>query len=195
MVVHQPTMNQKDWLNVIVPQDWTDHAEFIWRLASAGKTQAEIAEILGWSRGQVSQYQMLSKICADAWQVVVATTKSAFVAKDSSGIVADSATTVAKTFTEGLLRHVVSLTAGQQLALVKDLAAERTECRQTIESQEAPALFGGSLVVLSVQSAATSSPDPRRPRGWGECESPRTPLVWPAQIPRFEHGKTRYRGR
>ncbi len=114
-------------LNVIVPQDWTDHAEFIWRLASAGKTQAEMAGILGWSRGQVSQYQMLSKICADAWQIVAATTKSAFVAEDSSGVVADGATTVAKTFTEGLLRHVVNLTAEQQLSLIKDLAAGRMD--------------------------------------------------------------------
>jgi ParB-like chromosome segregation protein Spo0J len=41
--------------DAMVPQDWTDNAEFIWGLAGLGKTQAEIAEIMGWSRDLVAQ--------------------------------------------------------------------------------------------------------------------------------------------
>jgi 16S rRNA G966 N2-methylase RsmD len=114
-------------LNTIIPQDWTDHAEFIWRLATLGKTQQDIGGILGWSRGQVSNYQALNKICTDAWKVIVATTKQEFVATDDNATVADNATVVAKVFTEGLLRSIVNLTPDQQLKLVKDLSKEASK--------------------------------------------------------------------
>ncbi len=109
--------------DAVVPQDWTDNAEFIWSLAGLGKTQAEIAEIMRWGRGQVSQYQLLRGITADAWQIVVATTKQPAVASGEDAVVASDATAVARPFTERLLRDITCLTAEQQLSLAKNLAA------------------------------------------------------------------------
>jgi len=114
-------------LNTLVPQDWTDHAEFIWRLTGLGKTQEEVGKILGWKRGQISNYQALGKICHDAWEMIVATTKGQSVAINDTDGVAPNTTTVVPSFTEGLLRSIVNLTPDQQVKLVKDLAANRID--------------------------------------------------------------------
>jgi len=111
--------------DAIVPQDWTDDAEFIWLLAAQGKTQAQIGEIMRWSISLVKQYSTLRSITAEAWQIITVTTKTASVTNLTDGDVTGKVTIVTSPFTEGLLRSIVSLTAEQQLSLVKDLAAGR----------------------------------------------------------------------
>lgn len=114
--------------DAVVPQDWTDNAEFIWSLAGLGKTQAEIAEIMRWGRGQVSNYVLLKSICPEAWQLIVATTKATSVATEENAVVAPNATAVA--FSENLLRSITCLTAEQQRWLVKSLAAGKMDKAQ-----------------------------------------------------------------
>ncbi len=89
-----------------------EHGEFIWQLASAGKTQQEIAEILGWSRDLVARYHALNRLSDDTWQVVVVTIKQELVTNHTEDTVTNHVTPVTKSpFTEGLLRHIVNLTA------------------------------------------------------------------------------------
>jgi site-specific DNA-methyltransferase (adenine-specific) len=97
---------------------FVDDAELVWKLAETGKNQETIATIMGWSRGQVSQYAMLKQICPDAWRMIATT----FVDNGSRGSeeeVAENATMVASPFQERILREIVTLTAPQQLELVK----------------------------------------------------------------------------
>jgi len=80
--------------DALVPQDWTDNAEFIWSLAGLGRTQPEIAEIMRWSREGVKNYVALKNISPDAWQIIVGTTKSAVVPTMENAVVPASGTTV-----------------------------------------------------------------------------------------------------
>ncbi|MCX6032042.1 MAG: DNA methyltransferase [Chloroflexi bacterium] len=112
--------------DAIVPQDWTDDAEFIWNLVGQGKTQQEIAGIMRWSRPLVAQYAALRGLTPEAWHVVVVTTKNQIVTGGEDGSVTAHVTTVT-TFTEGLLRNITGLTAEQQVKLVNDLAAGRMD--------------------------------------------------------------------
>ncbi len=102
----------------LIPTNFVDTAEFIWEEAEI-KTQQEIAEILEWSRGQVSNYIALKAICPKAWNII-ATTLDKELHSLKTGSAATNATTVA--FTENLMRNIVSLDPDQQLELVKDLA-------------------------------------------------------------------------
>lgn len=116
--------------DAIVPQDWTDNAEFIWSLAGLGKTQAEIAEIMRWSVSLVKQYSALRAISSEAWQIVVVTVKAGLVTTQDTDPVTAAVTTVTGVFTEGLLRSITSLTSEQQLWLVKSLAAGKMDKAQ-----------------------------------------------------------------
>lgn len=111
--------------DAIVPQDWTDDAEFIWSLAAQGKTQTQIGEIMRWNRSLIAQYAQHRNISPDVWQLIVVTTKGEFVTRQEDDDVTAKVTTVT-TFTEGLCRSIDPLTPAQQLSLVKDLAAGRT---------------------------------------------------------------------
>lgn len=105
----------------LVPSTLVTYAEFIWA-RSAQYTQQQIADMLHWSRGKVSQYALLSKIARtnpDAWECIATTFEQAVaLAGDLDG--AASATPVA--FTEFLLRDILDLRADQQLELVQALA-------------------------------------------------------------------------
>ena len=104
-----------------LPMSFVDYAEMVWRKQNADVTQKAIAEELGWSRSTVADYGALRKITPDAWRIV-ATFQAAAVSQSE-----DAATTnvAIATFTEGLLRNIIFLTADQQLDLVQDLAAGR----------------------------------------------------------------------
>jgi hypothetical protein len=82
-----------------------DFMEFIWSLAGQDMTQAEIADILKWSRTSVANYQALGCISPDAWQVAIVTTKTVPVTNGDEGVVTPNVTTVA--FTDGLADRVM----------------------------------------------------------------------------------------
>lgn len=103
----------------LIPTNFIDDAEFIWQEADAGKTQAEIAEIMGWSREKVRNYLSLKNISEDAWEII-GTTFEKDVPVDEEEVVPRDGTIVP--FTEGLLRSIIHLTSDQQLKLVKELA-------------------------------------------------------------------------
>ena len=100
-----------------LPETFVDHAERIWEKLE-GQTQQEVADELDWSRSKVAQYSRLQNISRDAWKIVTEETKSDLL--HEGGAVTGSVTAV--TFTEGLLRTVVSLTDEQQEHLVAGLA-------------------------------------------------------------------------
>jgi DNA modification methylase len=104
----------------VVPTTFVDDAELIWAEADNGRTQEQIGGVLGWSREKVAQYRQLRKIAPEAWAVVV-TSFSDIVTDDDETVVTPAVTTV--TFTEGLLRSILSLSAAQQLELVQALAS------------------------------------------------------------------------
>ena len=104
----------------VVPTTFVDDAEFIWSEADSGRTQEQIGGILGWSREKVAQYRQLRKIAPEAWSLIV-TTFEQFATNDDAEAVTQIVTAV--TFTEWLLRSILSLTAAQQLDLVQSLAS------------------------------------------------------------------------
>ena len=104
----------------LVPTTFVDDAEFIWREADSGRTQEQIAGVLGWSREKVRNYTVLRKIAPDAWGVI-GTTFEQMVPTDEEEVVPSFGTTVP--FTERLLRSILSLTATQQYDLVSALAS------------------------------------------------------------------------
>ena len=102
-----------------LPMTFVDYAELVWKRIEEGQTQQAIAERLGWSRGQVAKYAMLSDICSEAWAVIVPTVRdygTRYQNDDGTQIVPTG------TFTEGLLRSILSLRPEQQIKLVKKLA-------------------------------------------------------------------------
>lgn len=103
----------------MIPTTFVDDAEFVWKEIKAGKTQTEVAEIIGWSRDKVAKYDALRNIDKSAWKVIV-TTFSDPSTLTNDEVVTLFVTTV--TFTEGLLRSILDLTSEQQLELVKGLA-------------------------------------------------------------------------
>ena len=74
-----------------------DFAEFIWKQTG---TQQQTADVLGWSRGKVSQYDMLDNISKEAW-AIIATTFEEQEKLPAKSSVAANATVVA--FSERLL--------------------------------------------------------------------------------------------
>ncbi len=102
-----------------IPTTFVDDAEFIWSEVDAGRTQAEIAEIVGWSREKVRNYTCLRGIAENAW-TVIGTTLEQNEPGAQDGCVPVIGTNVP--FSEGLLRSIIQLTPEQQLELVRDLA-------------------------------------------------------------------------
>ncbi|HET8846722.1 MAG TPA: DNA methyltransferase [Ktedonobacteraceae bacterium] len=104
----------------IVPSTLVTYAEFVWNRLQEGYKQQAIAEMLGWSRGAVSNYALLDGIDKRAWSMI-ATTFEQSVALSPETVVAPNATAVA--FTEHLLRDLLPLSPEQQCELVQDLAS------------------------------------------------------------------------
>ena len=67
----------------------------VWKLAETGKNQETIAGIMGWSRGQVSQYAMLKEIDTQVWHII-ATTFAESGSSEKDDEVAGNATVVAE---------------------------------------------------------------------------------------------------
>ena len=99
-----------------IPMTFVDFAEFIWKQTG---TQQQTADVLGWSRGKVSQYDMLDNISKEAW-AIIATTFEELGKLRAETVVAEKATSVA--FNENMLRPIINLSDSQQLELVKDFA-------------------------------------------------------------------------
>ncbi len=102
-----------------LPMTFCCYAELIWQMLGKGKTQREVAEDLGWSRGQVSQYAMLKDIDDKAWTIVATAVRDSGLLP-SDGEVAETATVVA--FSERLLRVLPPLLSEQQHELCRMLA-------------------------------------------------------------------------
>lgn len=77
-----------------------------------------MASIIGWSEDLVKRYSVLKAICKEAWNLIVTTFESN-VTINTDDPVTKEVTTV--TFTEGLLRNILTLNPTQQTELVKDL--------------------------------------------------------------------------
>lgn len=107
-----------------LPMTFVDFAELVWRRIDAGETQQAVADAIGWSRSAIADYASLRKVCSGAWEVVAGFARNGVSQAD------DAATEVVATatFTEGLLRNVLPLTADQQVELVRRLA--RGKCQK-----------------------------------------------------------------
>jgi site-specific DNA-methyltransferase (adenine-specific) len=110
---------------VVIPTTFVDWAELVWDfLKKDGMTQQKLADILGWSREKVAQFNQLKKISEKAWDVVV-TTFTYHSNNNSKCDVTEDVTNVTSIFSEGLLRNILSLKPKQQYELVKDLADDK----------------------------------------------------------------------
>ena len=101
------------------PMDLFDWLDIIGKLRDEGLTQAQIGERIGWSRGAVSNYILL----ADS----IATRVLDLSKAHQEGRVADDATRVTFTFTEGWFRNsgMYRLWPEYQLALMEAFIADR----------------------------------------------------------------------
>lgn len=108
----------------MIPTNFPDHAERIWRWAEDGLTQQQIAEVQGWSREKVKDYVALKNICKGAWSVIGATFRLA--EKNCTEDHAPTSGAIAP-FTEGLLRDIISLQPHQQYELVEGLATGKIQ--------------------------------------------------------------------
>lgn len=105
----------------MVPTTFVDDAEFVWKEAEHGKTQFEIAEILGWGLDKVKKYSVLRQIHPDAWNIIVPTFENLGTHTQEDG---GTTKVPGGTFTENLLRDILDLPKDQQLELVQALASE-----------------------------------------------------------------------
>lgn len=110
----------------IVPTTFVDEAEFVWRERKKdgeegdGKTLVEIADILGWTEAKTKQYSALSAIGKQAWKVIVTAFENG---SNSSQEDAVTEKVTGVTFSEYLLRSILSLRPLQQVELVSALAS------------------------------------------------------------------------
>lgn len=118
--LYRLALQSNDAAETVVPSTLVTHAEFIWERSKEGKTQEEIADMLGWKRPSVRDYALLQKIAKEAWDAIVATFENTTTSGDDE--VATSFVATA-TFTERLLRDILPLKDSQQIELVKDLAS------------------------------------------------------------------------
>lgn len=105
----------------LVVTNFVDDAELVWRELASGRTQQQLADVLGWSRSKVADYNALQKLDTKAWELVVATFEL-----DPDNPTEDRATEFcrnATNFSEGLLRNVLSLKGPQQVELCAELAS------------------------------------------------------------------------
>lgn len=116
---YQLALKLNDATESFVPQTMVTFAELIWKLSDEGYTQEKIAEevLTEWSREKVAQYASLRQINEEAWQIIV-THFEEIGNKEIEEGVTQNVTRV--TFSEKLLRSILSLTAKQQLELVKE---------------------------------------------------------------------------
>lgn len=125
MHIYQPISIDREALELneateeLLPMSFVDHAELVWRKLANGQTQQAVADEMGWTRERVGKLAMLQKISPEAWAVVVPTFQQTGTV-DSDGVGTKFVPT--GTFTEGLLRDIIPLTAEQQLELVRALA-------------------------------------------------------------------------
>lgn len=137
---------------VSLPETFVDRAERIWQQLD-DHTQAEVAESEGCSRSSIGRYAALRKIDDEAWSEIVTATNEE-LRNQLKGSVTENVTGVTFTFSEGLLRNIVPLTADQQCELVGRLAddeigkgkfkrvAQRYEARNAAKSHVRDALEG-----------------------------------------------------
>ncbi len=111
-----------------IPTTLCDYAEFIWKKAEQGRTQEEIAGILGWSRSKVLNYSQLSSICKDAWKMIDTTFDLAVSTNKWDDV--STIDTIVSPFTEGLLRHILPLSPDQQIELVQLLIENKINKKQ-----------------------------------------------------------------
>lgn len=124
MHIHQPDNLDREAIELnkasedALPMTFVDYAELVWNRLNDGQTQQAVADGIGWSRTSVANYAALQSIDPDAWKIVTASQGIVTSAEDDA--VTEIVTGV--TFTEGLLRNILDLTADQQLELCKKLA-------------------------------------------------------------------------
>ena len=101
------------------PMDLFDWLDVVKRLKDEGHTQEQIGEKIGWSRGAVSQYIMLSK--------EIATPVLELAKENQLGRVAKCATHVAHEFTEGWFRTsgLYDISEKYQLRLFESFKADK----------------------------------------------------------------------
>ncbi len=99
-----------------IPMTFVDFAEFIWKQTG---TQQQTADVLGWELPKVKKFAALDNISKDAWALIVPTFENTEKYQEENG---GTSKVPFGTFTEGLLRTILSLSDIQQLELVKDFA-------------------------------------------------------------------------
>jgi DNA modification methylase len=82
-----------------------------------------VAEVMRWSSSKVKQYSALRSIVPDVWSQIKTATESCVTEEDESRVT-EKVTNV--TFSEGLLRPLLELTADQQRDLVQRLLNDKT---------------------------------------------------------------------
>ena len=127
--------------DALVRQTFVDDAELVWTLLASGRMQDQVKDILGWTtRTQVANYAALKHICAEAWSIVRVTSEASLVTRvseeDGDMVVTSGDKPL---FSERLLRDIVSLTAEQQLHLVKALVktGDKKDYRQAADDYKA----------------------------------------------------------
>lgn len=168
MHIHQPDNLDREAIELnrasedALPMTFVDYAELVWARLAAGQTQQAVADGIGWSRAQVSQYAMLQKIDGEAWRVV-ATGFSVSVADDHDDDVATIATSVATPFSEGLLRNILDLRPAQQLDLCRQLAKGKDRKGHKFGKAEfracAECYRAGNALMQAAQERLSSIPD------------------------------------
>jgi hypothetical protein len=106
----------------VVKTTFIDDAELVWKLTETF-TQEQTAKAMGgWKQQRIAQYKALKKISEDAWEIITTSFSDSVVSDDDSDVVSDTTTVVKQKFTEGLLREILDLDAGQQVELCGYLA-------------------------------------------------------------------------
>ena len=105
-----------------LPTTFVDHAVEIWELLANGKTQQVVADEKGWSRASVLNYSRLNQIHEDVWNSIDTEIKKNIVTQVKA-TVSNNDTTVS--FTEGLLRPIITLTPDNQHELVNNLINDK----------------------------------------------------------------------
>lgn len=113
-------------------------------------TQTEIGSVLGWGRSKVLNYgRLLKNIDSQAWEVVSDTTNRLNVTFGNNEDVSANDTGVS--FSENLLRQILTLTPSQQIKLVTGLAGLRRRVQEllTPELGEVGEYGNGRVVALN----------------------------------------------
>lgn len=117
-IAHQSNVASESF----IPTTFIDDAELIWKKLDEGLTQKQLAEVLGWSRDKIKNYNALSKISFKAWEIVGTTFNINSPNQNNFDVPEDGTNVPNSIFSEGLLRNILFLRPPQQLELVKELA-------------------------------------------------------------------------